>query len=156
MLILELKDLHLSDISFLERTKNIKKLILDRGLYSIKDFTFLSNLETLEYLFIDFGSKEIDISFLGGNKNIKELKINSEYTFDYSFLSTLEKLEFLFLESSKISDFSFMNKNIKKLTLIDCDEIKDYSFISYLENLESLYITRRYKDLNNFTNISFL
>ena len=49
-----------------------------------------------------------------------------------------------------------MNKNIKKLTLIDCDEIKDYSFISYLENLESLYITRRYKDLNNFTNISFL
>ena len=49
-----------------------------------------------------------------------------------------------------------MNKNIKKLTLIDCDEIKDYSFISYLENLESLYITRRYKHLNNFTNISFL
>ncbi len=89
LLILELKDLHLSDISFLERTKNIKKLILDSDLYSIKDFTFLSNLETLEYLFIYFGSIKIDISFLGKNKNIKELKINSEYTFDYSFLSTL-------------------------------------------------------------------
>ena len=75
----------------------------------------------------------IDISFLGKNKNIKELEIDSYWAkiYDYSFLSTLKQLESISLKYSKISDFSFMNKNIKKLTLIDCDEIKSSVKRSY-------------------------
>ena len=100
----------------------------------------------------------IDISFLGKNKNIKELEIDSYWAkiYDYSFLSTLNQLESISLKYSKISDFSFMNKNIKKLKLIDCTNIKDFSFISYLENLECLYITTNTEYLFNFTDISFL
>ena len=120
LLILEISDVNLSDISFLKKTKNIKKLIF---IYSLKkkNIKFISDLEKLEYLHIDFGSDVIDISFLGKNKNIKELEIDSYWAkiYDYSFLSTLKQLESISLKYSKISDFSCMNKNIKKLKLID-------------------------------------
>ena len=49
LLILEVIDSEISDISFFERTKNIKKLNLD-SYNPVEDFTFLSNLEKLEYL----------------------------------------------------------------------------------------------------------
>ena len=60
---------YISDISFLEKNKNIKEL----NLYTcknIKDFSFISKLEKLEYLNIS-NTYISDISFFENNKNIK-------------------------------------------------------------------------------------
>ena len=69
--ILDVRGTYISDISFLEKNKNIKELRL-YYCKKIKDFTPISKLERLEIL--DVSSTNIsDISFLDKNKNIKEL-----------------------------------------------------------------------------------
>ena len=66
---LDISDTNISDISFLVKNKNIKKLHLKNCKY-IKDFTPISKLETLENLDISYTNIS-DISFLVKNKNIK-------------------------------------------------------------------------------------
>ena len=64
---------NISDISFLEKNKNIKELNID-ACNNIKDFTSISKLERLEFL--SFANTDIsDISFLEKNKNIKKLSL---------------------------------------------------------------------------------
>jgi len=64
---------NISDISFLEKNKNIKELYLYYCL-NIKNFTPLSKLERLENLDVSWTNIS-DISFLEKNKNIKELNL---------------------------------------------------------------------------------
>ena len=133
---------YISDISFLEKNKNIKELNL-YGCKNIKDFSFISQLAKLENLNIN-GTKISDISFLEKNKNIKVLYLEGcKNIKDFSLISKLEKLENLNISWTKISDISFLkkNKNIKKLDLSCCKNIKDYSFISQLEKLENLNLS---------------
>ena len=80
----------ISDISFLEKNKNIKELNLGMC-ENIKDYSFISNLEKLEYLNLR-DSNISDISFLEKNKNIKELCIEGCFKIkEYSILSNLDK-----------------------------------------------------------------
>ena len=53
----------------------------------------------------------------------------------YSIISKFEKLEILNLSDTNISDISFLeqNKNINKLDLFQCKNIKDNTIISKLK-----------------------
>jgi len=55
---LDVTSANISDISFLEKNKNIKELIFDRC-KNIKDFTPISNLERLENLNISYTKIQI-------------------------------------------------------------------------------------------------
>ena len=92
---------------------------------NIKDFTLISVLETLENLDVSFTNIS-DISFLGKNKNIKELNLEGCVNIkDFAPISKLERLEYLDIGHTNISDISFLkkNKNIKELNLLGCKNI---------------------------------
>ena len=87
---LNLYHTNISDISFLEKNKNIKTLDLE-GCKNIKDFSFISNLEKLEILDISFTNIS-DISFLEKIKNITTLNIMGCWNIkDYTIISNLKK-----------------------------------------------------------------
>ena len=104
-----------SHINF-DKYKNVIELDL-RECKTIKDYSFISQLEKLENFNLCCNSNITDISFLEQNKNIKKLKIiKCKNIKDYSFISKLEKLEYLNLScNTNISDISFLkqNKNIE-------------------------------------------
>ena len=122
---LEILQIHhtINDISFLEKNKQIKNLILG---CAIKDYTSISNLEKLEILslFKKFENKNgnlYDISFLEKNKNIKYLFLHHfRFIKDYTPISKLDQLKILKFSDSNINNISFLenNNNIKCLELI--------------------------------------
>ena len=136
----DIEESNISNIKF-DKYKDLIELNLT-GCKNIKDYTFISKLEKLEYLCLSYTNIS-DILFFEKNINIKELiLLGCRNIKDYSFLSKLEKLEKLNLCYTNISDISFLikNNNIKKLNLEECKNIVDYSFISNLEKLENLYL----------------
>ena len=70
--ILDICNTNISDISFLEKNKNIK--YLDLSSTTIADFSLISNLNKLEILRVSY-TKITDISFLEKNLNLKEISI---------------------------------------------------------------------------------
>ena len=72
---------------------------------------------------------------------------------DFAPVSKLERLEILDINSTNISDISFLgrNKNIKVLKLYSCEFIKDFTAISELRRLDILDIS-----FTNISDISFL
>ena len=82
----------MADISFLEKTKNIKELQLNE-MHSIKDFTPITNLQKLEKLALS-QTNVGDISFLKKIKNIKELRFLTCLDIkDFSPISICDKLK---------------------------------------------------------------
>ena len=99
---------------YIKKYVNLIELNLE-GCKTIKDFSFISELDNLEVL--NLRDAEIsDISFLEKNKNLKKLNLSqecySQSIGDFSFISKLEKLEDLNLSGSELSDISFLEKNI--------------------------------------------
>ena len=85
--LVQLEDLNLyntkiSDISFFEKTKNIKRLNLKHTL--IKDFSPISYLNKLVYLDVEY-TQITDISFLETNENLKEINITGCKVKKYKF-----------------------------------------------------------------------
>ena len=75
---------------------------------NIKDFTPISALESLEILNIEY-TNILDISFLGKNKNIKELELFlCQKIKDFTPISKLARLEILNIGDTNISDISFL------------------------------------------------
>ena len=154
---LNIAGINLSDISFLESTKNIKELEI--GLDKtpeifIKDYSFISKLEKLEKLLL-WNTNISNILFLEKNKNIKALDLQGYNINDFSIISKLKKLEFLSIKNTKISEVSFLKQNkIIKFILLENDTIiNDYSIISKLKILnDEKYIL--YKD-NYFLEIRY-
>ena len=75
--------------------------------------------------------------------NINDLDLSHcENIIDLARISKFEKLETLKINSTNISDISFLenNKNIKELNLEHCENIEDFNIISKLEKLEILNI----------------
>ena len=72
--ILDASQTNISNISFLEKNKNIKKLYLIHC-KKIKEFTHISKLERLEILDVSWTNIS-DVSFLEKNKKIKKLYLN--------------------------------------------------------------------------------
>ena len=136
---LKIAGINLSDISFLESTKNIKELEIGLGMTPeifIKDYSFISKLEKLEKLLL-WNTNISNILFLEKNKNIKAIDLRGYNINDFSIISKLKKLEFLSIKNTKISEVSFLkqNKIIKLLLLEDDAIINDFSIISKLKFL---------------------
>ena len=75
---------------------------------NIKDFTPISALGGLEILNIEYRNI-LDISFLGKNKNIKELELFLRQKIkDFTPISKLARLEILNIGDTNISDISFL------------------------------------------------
>ena len=134
---LKLTWINISDISFLENNKNIKKLEFYKC--PVKDSEF-PKFEKLEILEINENEELSDISFLEKNKNIKRLRLSSCYKINnFLPISKLDKLESLNLSRTKVTDISFLeaNKKLKELNIDGCWDIKEITFpkLELLENL---------------------
>ena len=86
---------YLNNISFLEKNKNIKSLIISEFSF-IKDYTPISKLDKLEFLKL-YHTDINSLLFLENCKNINDLNLSYLYKKidDFTPISKLDKLETL-------------------------------------------------------------
>jgi DNA-binding NarL/FixJ family response regulator len=136
IIILEVAERGITDLSGLEYCTNLKKLSLQgNGISNIESLGGLSQLQelNLDYNFI------IDISPLTGLTNLWELKISNNLIVDLSPLAGLTNLKHLHLNSNNISDLSQLSSLTGlEILLIAHNDIADLSPLENLTNLEDL------------------
>jgi len=144
----------ITDVSALSYAKNI--INLDLSYAKVSNLSFTKNMTKLESLYIYNEANDInntiDISVLGGLKQLKSLSLNNCLISDISILKGLTNLTQLYLGSNNISDISSLKDliNLRSLILSN-NKITDISSLSGLVNLSNLQIEN-----NQITNISYL
>lgn len=131
--VLSLRDCHLSNLSFIQKFKSLKKLNLSFNI--IKELSFLKDFKNLTELNLSY-NKISDISFLKGMNYLKELNLRNNQIKDITTLNDFKELTNLNLRSNLISDIKIL-KEIKKLKFLDLNknEIEDISVLSNLKEL---------------------
>ena len=154
---LEKLDLTGNNISFLAISsfsifnfKNLKILILSKNSITLVNPCFLSGLDQLEVLRLDFNSlKRIESDTFIHLKNLKFLDLSSnKITFiGLNGFRGLKKLKTLILNNNKIKTYSFdCIKNLKKLCMNDCSLTDDFNWrkLKYIENLTILELRHNF------------
>lgn len=130
----------------LETLKNLQQLKnLNLSDIQIQDITFLESLHRLEKL--ELHHNEItEVTPLQGLANLKILGLVINRIEDITALQTLKNLEELYLNSNEIKDITALKKlqNLRVL-YIKYNLIEDHSLLKNLENLETLEM-----DIDNF------
>ncbi len=146
---LRLKNVLLTDVSFLKDLKNITSLDLSSN--NLSDASFLKEFKGITSL--DLSSNNLnDVSFLKEFKEITSLNLSSNILSDVSFLKELKGITSLDLSSNILGDVSFL-KELKGITSLDLSDniLGDISFLRELKGITSLYLSS-----NKLSDVSFL
>lgn len=146
----QLQDLNISDISFLEGLTDIRELRIEYS-DTLRDISALASLDKLSDLTIR-GCRSIrDYSPVGSCMNLQKLNLENNdwdnYSLtDASFLADLPKLAEIHLYGFPLNDFDFLEgvaDNALMISLGFAGEIGDYSGLAAIKNYGHLHVNPR-------------
>ena len=133
----------LDSLSLLPNLKQLTIRISEWDDSAITDFTPISQLSRLEYLFITYGKDEqIDLSFLGQMHTITELFLTYCEIADFSFLEQMPQLQCLSLYETPIDDLAVLEKlpELVELSLSGNENAKHIEAVGTLTKMQDLGI----------------
>lgn len=145
----------ISSLKGLEEAKNLYSLNI--GYNNISDLTPLSNLQSLEYIYL-LGNQVTDISSLTNLPSLRILDLSDNNIIDVRVFSNFPSLRNLYLDDNQINDISgLLNMpSLERLSLSN-NNIIDISGLSDLPSLRELYLAdNQISDISSLENLSSL
>lgn len=146
LLTVELSDLPLSDISFLESSINLKNLNMEH-MRGMNDISTIENLKNLTDLYIGYSPDITDYSPIAGCTSLRKIRIQGDYNpeaiSDASFLEDLPELNDIHLYACNLNDLNFLENIAQRhneITLGFAGGIRDYSGLSYVKRFNYLHV----------------
>lgn len=112
------------DMERLKKLKNLTYLRLSGCFLDDEDVGYLSELTSLESLYIDYNTDITDVSRLTSLKNLKDLSISETSVTDISALTSLSELETLDISNTKVHDLSCLS-SFGSLTEAEINSIEE-------------------------------
>ena len=106
---------------------------------TLEDISYFENTLQLKSLYLECVKTTLDITPIGGLKELKVLDIFGSNIANISALADLKKLEYLIMGSNQVEDISALeNLESLKCLVIDHNKLSDISPLKGLSNLEYL------------------
>ena len=133
----------LESLSLLPNLKQLTIRINEWGDSAITDFTPITQLSRLEYLYITYGKDEqINLSFLGQMHTITELFLTYCKIEDFSFLGQMPQLQCLSLYETPVEDLAVLENlpELVELSLYGNENAKHIEAVGTLTKMQDLGI----------------
>lgn len=132
----------ISEITSIKKLQNLELLNAEEGYSYVTGFDSISEMESLEELYVKGVHIKSDFENIQYCQNLKKLYLDLTPINDISCIENLTCLEEIYICNSSISDITPLSalKNLKKVSIIETN-ISDLSPLEHLDNLEYIYIS---------------